>query len=208
MELDDLRRQWQQPDPAATPALAPTQLDALRKGHTTGLVARMRRNARLEAGFNGLIGLGCLAVLPYAHDNLLRAYAGLTLVLVIILVVFYYRVLGVLGRMAEPTGSVRGHLGTLAQGLRQLLRFYYRLTLASGPATMLVVWGVMLGRMAARGQFKHWQMSVFIGVLVLLMAALTQWLVVKFARWYVQRLYGRHLDRLESQLRELNEPAM
>jgi len=31
--------------------------------------------------------------------------------------------------------------------------------------------------------------------------------VVYFTRWYMQRLYGQHLDRLEGQLQELDEPV-
>ena len=30
---------------------------------------------------------------------------------------------------------------------------------------------------------------------------------VYVTRWFMQRLYGQHLDRLEANLRELDEPA-
>ena len=42
---------------------------------------------------------------------------------------------------------------------------------------------------------------------VLVFGVVVQVGVVYFTRWYLQRLYGQHLDRLESQLRELDEPA-
>lgn len=205
MELDDLRRQWQQPEPVAPPTLTGRDLDALLKGRTLGLVEKMRRAAWVEAGLNALVGLGLLAVLPTLRDALLAAFAGLLLLMVVVLTVFYYRVLGTLRRMAEPTGSVRGHLATLAQGLRHLLRFYYRLTLATGPVTMVLLWGGELWRMAGRGLFTHWLKAVIVVGLFLLMAVVVQLGMRHFARWYVQRLYGRHLDRLEGQLRELEE---
>jgi hypothetical protein len=205
MELDDLRRHWRQPEPVAPPTLTGLDLNALQKGRTLGLVEKMRRAALIEAGINGLTGVGLLVALPTVHDSLLRVFGGLLLLMVVVLMFFYYRLLGTLRRMAEPAGSVRGHLATLAQGLRQLLRFYYRLTLASGPLTMVVLWGGELWRMAGRGLFEHRAKASIIVGLFLLMAVVVQAGIVRFARWYVQRLYGQHLDRLEGQLRELSE---
>lgn len=205
MELDDLRRHWRQPEPVAPPALTAPALDALSKGRTLGLVEKMRRAARIEAGLNLLIGVLLLVALPFLRDNLLQAFTGLLLLMVVVLTGFYYRVLATLRRMAEPAGSVRGHLATLAHGLRHLLKFYYRLTLASGPLTMVLLWGGELWRMAHRGLFSHLSKTIVVVGLFLLMGVLLQLGMVRFARWYVQRLYGQHLDHLESQLRELSE---
>jgi|GEM_PF-1092775 len=205
MEIDDLRRQWRQPEPVAPPTLTGLDLNALQKGRTLGLVEKMRRAAWIEAGLSILMGVGLLVALPKVHDTLLRVFGGLLLLMVIVLAAYYYRLLGTLRRMAEPAGSVRGHLATLAQGLRQLLQFYYRLTLASGPVTMVVLGGSELWRMAQRGLFERWPKAGIIIGLFLLMGLLVQVGIVRFARWYVQRLYGQHLDRLEGQLRELSE---
>ena len=205
MEIDDLRRHWRQPEPVAPPTLTGLDLTALQKGRTLGLVEKMRRAAWTETGLVGLIGVGLLVVLPNVRDIALRVFCGLLLLMVVVLAVYYYRLLGTLRRMAEPAGSVRGHLATLAHGLRQLLQFYYRLTLASGPLTMVVLWSSELWRMAQRGLFEHQLKAGIIVGLFLLMGVLLQLGIVRFARWYVQRLYGQHLDRLEAQLRELDE---
>ena len=52
MELDDLRRQWQQPEPAAPP-LAPAALNHLLAQRSGGnlVIETMRRNAWLETPF-------------------------------------------------------------------------------------------------------------------------------------------------------------
>ena len=204
MELDDLRRQWQQPEPAAS--VTSLQLDTLFKGRTLGLVEKMLRNAWLEAGFNLLVGLVLLLALPYSHDHFVWLASGVMLVVVIVLTGYYYQMISVLRRMAKPTGSVRGHLTTLAQGLRQLLRFYYRFTIASGLVSGVVLYGFMLWQMAGQGRLAH--RPVLIVGLLLLVAALTQLALGHFTRQYLQRLYGRHLDRLEGQLRELDEESL
>ena len=119
MELDDLRRQWRQPEPASPPALTSQQLTSLLKGRTLGLVEKMRRNAWLETGANVTVGAGMLVALRYSHDGFVELEASLMLVIVVILAGYYYRVLGVLRSMSEPTGSVRGHLAALAAGPRR-----------------------------------------------------------------------------------------
>ena len=58
MELDDLRRQWQQPPahvPAPFDALALTQLLARQ---SDGIIAKLRRSARLELSINFGLVLG------------------------------------------------------------------------------------------------------------------------------------------------------
>ena len=49
MELDDLRRQWQQPDPAGVPVpLDAVTLTQLLARQSAGIVGRLRRSARVE----------------------------------------------------------------------------------------------------------------------------------------------------------------
>lgn len=204
MELDDLRRQWQQPELAA-PALTPAGLKALAAQQRGGLVDKMRRNARLEAVLNVALALGVVAVLPHLHQLLHRVLAGALLVLAAGLCYYYYRVLAVLRLLSETAGSVRGHLVQLCAGLRQLLRFYYRLTLATVPTTMLFIYGFLIGQLLANPSKHPWQLMLTTAAVLLVLGGIMQVAVVYTTRWYLKRLYGQHLDRLEGQLRELDE---
>ena len=213
MELDDLRRQWQRPEPAAPAGLTAAAFSALLARQRVGVVEKMRRNARWEMALMIALAVFTAGFLPYVPELGLLPY--LTLLLALGLLYYYYRVLGVLRQMTETASSVRSHLVRLCVGLRQLLRFNYRLTLAMVPITMLTVLGMPFGREMVRiGQQLGRQEQVHWGRLLLLIGiglaagALMQVLVVPVTRWYLQRLYGQHLDRLEGQLRELddNEP--
>ena len=53
--------------------------------------------------------------------------------------------------------------------------------------------------------FRWSLVSIEAGCVLLLVLPL-QWAAVRGTRWYLQRLYGQHLDRLEASLRELVEP--
>ena len=210
MELDDLRRQWQQSEPAPLPALTSIEWSALLTRQRLGAVEKMRRNARWETVLMVVLALFTAGFLPYVPELGLLPY--LLLLLSLGLLYYYYRVLGILRQMSENAGSVRSHLVRLCVGLRQLLSFNYRLTLAMVPVTMVATLGMPLGRGLVRvgQQIGHnkpisWgQLPLLVGI-VLAAGGLVWVLLIPYTRWWLQRLYGRHLDRLESQLRELDE---
>ncbi len=212
MELDDLRRQWQQPEPAASAALTPAELSTLLTRQRGGGVEKMRRNAQWEMALMLVLAVVTGGFLPYVPELGLLPY--LTLLLALGLIYYYYRVLGVLHQMRETADSVRSHLVQLCAGLRQLLRFNYRLTLAMVPVTMLTTLGVpfireiihILEQLGHNEQVRWGRLLLLIGI-SLVAGGLMQLLVKPVTQWYLQRLYGQHLDRLEGQLRELEEPA-
>jgi hypothetical protein len=206
MELNDLRRSWQQTEPA-TAALNVAQLRELLARQRGGLVDKMRRNARWEMALVVLIAGLMLVGLTQTHEIVFRLYEVFSLVLMLVLVYYYYRLLAMLRQMAEPGISVRSHLVQLCAGLRQLFRFNYKLTLWVLPWMILLIYGFFTGRLLAGKATYSWQTLVKAGGILLVLGAVLQVGIVYVTRWYMQRLYGQHLDRLEGQLHELEENA-
>ena len=203
MELDDLRRHWQQA-PAA-PQVPPAEMRQLLRQQSTNLIAKMRRSVWVE-----IVATAVLALLPllFLHKEAFqRLYLGVIVLMVSIFGYYYARQLSLLKQMARADVSIRGHLQTLSAGLRHLLRFYYHLTLWVGPATLLLVLGYYVAKELGRAAGPRWPQLGIVVSLVLVLGVVFQFGIIYFTRWYLQRLYGRHLDRLEGQLRELDEPA-
>ena len=207
MELDDLRRQWQQP-PAEIPApLDAAALTRLLARQSEGIIEKLRRSARLELYLNFGILVGSLALAGLAPVFWVQVFGWVLVVLGVVCIGYLYRKLHLLRHMSDPAGDLRAHLQRLVSGLRALIRFYYRLTLAALPVT-----GVLNVLMAA-AQFKHGihftslpGIGLVVG-LVVVMPLLLYLPVADVTRRYLQYLYGRHLDRLEASLAELDEPA-
>ncbi|HEX8504029.1 MAG TPA: hypothetical protein VF630_01575 [Hymenobacter sp.] len=205
MELDDLRRQWQQP-PAKTPApldaLALTQLLARQ---SDGIVEQLRRSTRLELYINFGVLLGSLVLAWLAPQFWLRVFGWVLVAIGVVCIGYLYRKLHLLRRMDDPAGDLRAHLVRLVSGLRTLIRFYYRFTLA-----MLPVAGVVNVLMVASEFKRGIELTSFAGLalvmgLVVVLPALLYLPVASVTRRYLQRLYGRHLDRLEANLHELGD---
>lgn len=205
MELDDLRRQWQQPAPAQAPApLSAADLTQLVARQSGSIVGQLRRNARLEMGINYALlamSLGMCALAPLLW---LRLFGGLLALVAVVCIYYLNRKLGLLRSMDDPAGNLRVHLLRITGGLRALIRFYYRFTLAMIPVTALMIAAFAMLKML--GNFTPAKLTLILGSLVVEMAVL-YWPASRATTWYLQRLYGQHLDRLEGQLRELDEVA-
>lgn len=206
MELDDLRRQWQQPE-ATPPPMNPAELGALLTHNAGGMVEKMRRNTWYEAIFTLLMVAGVPFYAWHSWGQPLQLMLAASLLLVsAILLVNYRQQLQLLRRMAQPETQVLAHLAALCAGLRQRLHFYYRLTVAMVPYMLLMLWAFHVGKELARPGAFHWKFILWLAVAYVVMGAIVQVVVIYSTRWYLQRLYGQHLDRLEASLGELAEP--
>lgn len=204
MELDELRRQWLQPEPAPPP-LSPAELNGLLHQRSDGLVDRMRRNARLETAFSALVAAAMPVAFFLTSNVLYRVQAVAMFLLALVMLGYYFRKLAMLQRMTRPDVDVRDNLRQLCAGLRSMLEFMYRLTLASGPLSLLLMYGFVVGRELARPAGPRSGLLLGLAGALLFFGVLLQWFAIKATRWYLQRLYGQHLDRLEGLLQELEE---
>ena len=205
MELDDLRRQWQQPQPVTDPmALSPAELRELLARQSGSVIEQLRRNARVEMNINYALLPISLLVAGLAPVLWVRLFGWLLALLALVCIFYFRRKLGLLHRMNDPAGDLRSHLVRLITGLRTLIRFYYRLTLATIPVT-----GLLLGIMSVTSVLKVvtpakiWLLAGLLTILSLVIYLPIAHTTKRYLHW----LYGQHLDRLEGQLRELDEAA-
>lgn len=210
MELDDLRRQWQQPNLAETPpALDNAALTRLLARGSGSPIAKMRRNAWLEIGFVVVCLVGCIGIAAMARDAY-YLFSAAWLGLICLLSGFYYhRKLSVLRSLGDVGGrAVREQVAQQLRSLRSLVQLYYRATLWSVPASLMVSIVFVGGRMVQTTAGPKLLVSLgVLGLAYVLMGTLTYFGIRLATRWYLQRLYGQHLDRLEASLRELGDEA-
>ena len=203
MQLEDLRQSWLNP-PGEIAPISTTQLEKLLASRP-GLVEKMRRNARWETAFSALFTLAGPIIWAVNTVIFYKVFGGIIMLLGTGMLYYYYRMFAVLNQMRLVEGNVRGHLQQMAAGMRALLRFYYRLTLVVSPLMMLFNFGFFLSLELARPAPLRWQVLLKMAGVSVVAALLMQVFAVYVTRWFMQRLYGQHLDRLEANLRELND---
>ncbi|QDA59324.1 hypothetical protein [Hymenobacter jejuensis] len=202
MELHELRRRWQQ-QPASSQIIEQQELDAILARQSDGIIERLRRSARLELYLNFGVLLVSLALAWLAQPFWVRMLGWVLVVVGGVCIVYLWRKLHLLRRMDDPAGDLRAHLLRLASGLRALICFYFRFTLAMLPVT-----GFVQVLMVASTAKRDISLTTLPGLalvvgLVVVLPALLYLPVASVTRLYLQRLYGQHLDRLEECLREL-----
>jgi hypothetical protein len=169
-----------------------------------GVITRLRRNAWWEVGCIVYVIIALPFGIRYFNDQFMKGYLLVFEVLSVAFLYYYYRKFKLLRRMDQVEKDVRGHLEALIAGLRGLLTIYLRLTLW---VTIVALVAVTFNR-AFRLSLKYDGEKLFssIGVMLLIMffaGAILYWLMLKFTKWYLHKLYGQHLDRLENYLHEL-----
>ena len=208
MELDDLRRQWQQP-PAETPAFDNAALARLLARGSGSPVAKMRRNAWLEMGSVGGCGVVCGVAVANADDAYTRSMAVWLILTCLFSSLYFWRKLRVLHALGDASGAVRARMARQLSSLRALVRLYYHVTLWSLPISFGI--GLLYIAGSALQRFTGHKLLVFLGGLggaYVAAGVLAYFGLRSFTTSYLQRLYGQHLDRLEASLHELgDEPA-
>ena len=207
MELDDLRRNWQQA--AGSDTTAPLDSEAvarLLKQSSRSSVAEMLRNAWQELVFTVL--LLAIAIFGWLQAEKLETQLmmGWWILLGVVSIGSYHRhlITGLKG-MKDAGATVHDQLTQQLQQLREVLRQSYLSSMWSIPISLGVPMGFTLVKLAQEMTVNKkmvlifWLTVVFYGVVGYVAFLGMRW----FAKHYLQRLYGQHLDRLEGLLREL-----
>jgi hypothetical protein len=205
MELDDLRRQWRQPEPTTGPAaLSKTELRALLARQSGSIVAQLRRNAQWETNINYVLLVISLVVAWLAPVLWVRLFGGLLTLIAVVCIFYFHQKARLLRSMSDPASDLRAHLLRLTNGLRALIRFYYRFTLVTLPVACALMGFVAVSTSTkVVTPAKIWLIGVVLAVLCVVLYLPTAHTTKRYLQW----LYGQHLDRLEAQLRELDDVA-
>ncbi|HEV9035295.1 MAG TPA: hypothetical protein VGQ51_01690 [Puia sp.] len=201
MELDNLKTIWKEQETLA-PVTDPEHLAWLLQMKSRGPIARMRRNLRVEA---------LLMVITYIPTIIayLVLFAGrlslISLFLFVVLcfyAVYFYRKDRLLIKMQCVTCEVRSNLAGQVKALRKYIRFY----IWSGTLVILIAMVVACCTIRYAMQLKsmpiHWWFEP-----PFLLAILTPFAfgLLHLNKWYASKLYGRHIEKLDAMLREMDE---
>jgi hypothetical protein len=207
LELDDLRRQWQQPTETAPPPVGAAELRGMLAGRAGGLVEKMRRNTWYEAAFVAFMAVVIPFYIWYIREQMLMVMIqGIVWVMMLLALGYYYKQLRLLRQLTFVDTQVRTHLRELCAGLRRGLQFYYWLGIGVYPFFMVVIMGYEVNRELAHPGAFRWKYILLLALVNVVIGVVLQIVMVYANRKWIQRLYGQHLDRLEASLRELDEP--
>jgi hypothetical protein len=201
MEIEDLKDIWKKQSEGFKPK-DETELTSMLRGRSTSIIARLKRNIWFEliGTFFGVVGLLIYALtLPAGYLK----WTSIAILGFFCLFTFYYfKKLRLLNRFDPGKDNLKTSLQKLIPDLKGYLKFYKRSYSFLYPVFFflgMLFTGLEYG---AEGFLqKVTRPEVFMILLpgAVLFFICSNWLT----GWYLKKLYGNHLEKLESLLKEL-----
>lgn len=202
MELDDIKTLMKARLEQGTDSNA-QQLEASMKQRTQSVTGKIKRNIRFEfAGFMvcGLAAVYCWLAFP---SLLVQLFCIATWALCVVFGAYLnalYR--KIIFYETEPA-SVKQSLQQIIQIIRRFTRLYFGISVGLLPVVYIL--GCIIGYLVLvkEGWLQNFNWSktmLYYGI-----AFIAGWslLIYFLAKWYIKKLYGKHLLQLEQQLRDI-----
>ncbi|HEX5026850.1 MAG TPA: hypothetical protein VFV68_16330 [Agriterribacter sp.] len=172
-----------------------------------GLVSKMRRNLLFEL----LIVLLCVAAISLfyftAFDGKLKEVSWAYLLLAFAFTGYYYKKSNLLKAMQCPTCVVKQNLQKQLRTLQKYVRVYLIGGTALAPVVMLFFYLLLYYKNIVIFPSLRSVNGVPVFTLLYLLFTAIFTIIFYFAnRWYVNRLYGRHIQKLRNLLTEIEAP--
>lgn len=201
MEIEDLKYIWKRESAGFVPK-DETELATMLRGNSSSIITRLKRNVWFELIFTFLGGLALLAYATTLPAGALKWTSVSILFLFAVYSLYYVKKLRLLHRLDFAHEDLRANLERLVVDLKGYLKFYKRSYSVLYPVYFVLG---LLFTAIEHGASGFLSMIVRPQVIISLMVGAglfffcSSWLT----SWYLKKLYGDHLDKLERLLREL-----
>ncbi|MBN9385742.1 MAG: hypothetical protein J0H74_33615 [Chitinophagaceae bacterium] len=210
MELDSLKYVWRTLGSGPAHDKSPEEIRALLRQRSKGPVEKMRRNLTGELLL--ILVTYTPAILFYflGFEGKLSGIGWLFILLLGILAVYFYRKHRILKAMQCSGCDLRSSLRQQIDTLKRYTRFYIRAGTIMIPIMTILSWLIIRWKFPpAPGAdlfyrisgMPWWQHPLTWLLLLIPLTAGVYFLNV----WYVGRLYGQHIRKLQDLLREMDE---
>lgn len=197
-EVDDLKALWK-----ASTESGPPDKEAIKKmlmSKSDSLISKLRRNLLLDLMFY-LLTYPVAILIFSSRESVTEVFAWWTFIITGLLVLIYlglkYRLLTKMSRQADTVANtLRRQLVVLGK----YLSVYFWIGMAIAPVLSGLIVMHRIYEDAAGPQ--SWVFAVFLWLALNVFFAFPLYF---FGKWYIGKLYGRHLDKLRENLTELKE---
>jgi hypothetical protein len=213
MELDSLKYIWHSLEAAAPRQPDREEVLAMLQKRSRGPVARMRRNLAWEMVLVFVTYTPTILFYWIDFGGRLSAVGWLMLLLMVFFGGYYYRKNKLLREMQCVQCQVRSNLERQVKTLQKYVRFYLLAGTLMIPVMVIlcyfIIYWVYWDLHSAMGsgllyRLEHPQWWAHPLFWLFLMAPFTL-VSYYFNAWYVNKLYGRHIKKLQDLLQEMSE---
>ncbi len=202
MELESLKEIWNHSG-ASGKEVSGEEVRRILRRQSGSSIAKMKRNLKIE--------LAVMVVLyAYVVFRDVHAVPGMLWLLLLVIEAAYLVYFGIkyrlLNRMECSTCEVRSNLQQQLKSLERLLRFYLWSGIVLIPLVVLCSFWIGYSYDPPTGLPQ--EAYVVFPLLALAFVVLSLLLCIPlfyFTKWYIRKLYGRHIDKLKEMIHDLKE---
>ena len=208
-ELDKLRKLLGKATPIETETSA-NDLRNMLRNRSLNNIERLQRNILIEIIAGGVAFLVILAVIFFYPFKQVGAWLLVPVMFFLFSFIYYARkYYGLRTLKAEPDDNIKKYLECIIDWIEDFSDVYYRLSLILMPFAILVA--IMAtyninhpAETFLPAFFENYSPGLIIPALIIYILLITL-LSHPLLKWYTRRMFGEHISRLRSSLKELQE---
>lgn len=201
MELEELKSIWK-----SAPSFQPKDTDeiaSMLRHKSVSIVDKLKRNVWFDLVINMSASIGLMGYALTLRPGALK-WASVSILGTLLLYVFYYvKKLALLKRFNPLTGNVRSNVEGLIAAMTGYVDFYRKSYIVLYPVFFVLVL-MFVGIELGTERFLHHLQQLSTIVTLLAFAGLYYLLSTRVVKWFVDRLYGRHLEKLKTLLTDIH----
>jgi len=202
MELDDIKQLLHAKLEKESIPVSYAEIAGQLRQNTKSITSKIRKTVLTE--FLACAGFFVAALLTAAWYQQLPIYwfCGATVLFSAGFGFYLLRLYGDVKRYDRHTHPVKRNLEKLINILGRFIRLYFIATVAFLP--LIFVFGIFVGYMDVNHRHLQEHFSWTKGIsLYAGLYGIWSVLIIVFAKWYINRLYGRHLQHLKAMLQDI-----
>ena len=174
-------------------------------GQTRSVVSKIKRNLRFEIAFAMLfLVFDCIMIILFDNIFFLRLFSFMLLFFCIYFIYYVAKLLRYIDVQYYFDTSVKEQLSKYIQIISRFKKLYFQLTMVMIPLILLMAF---IAGYLDHDQSGNYTVSFSSQTLWIYSGLSVCWLFIMyfFTRWYIKRLYGNHLNKLERLLKDLQQ---
>ena len=202
MELEDLKSIWKSSEPVFQPKNE-QEIARMLKGRSISIVNKLKRNVWFELVFTIVVSVGLLIYALSLPKGAMKWTSISLLLMCIASTVFYVKKLSILNHVQGINENLHDTISFLIKNLTTYLRFYKNSYTVLYPIYFLL--GLVFSFMEKGTDVVEFLSQPATIIYLLFMGGLFFLISFWFARWFLKKLYGDHLEKLKNIMHELNQ---
>jgi hypothetical protein len=201
MELEDLKCIWKQSEPEFRQK-DEAEIALMLKGKSMSIIAKLKRSVWFELV---LVFASSGVLLLYAINLKAGAFKWTSISLLVMCVastIYFIKKLALLNRFQQVNENLHDTVSFLVTNLKTYLKFYKNSYAILFPVYFFL--GLLFGALE-RGPKKYIDFLLRPGIMIGLVVMAVLFFIIStwFANWYIKKLYGNHLAKLQGLLDEM-----